>query len=143
MTMLCDDTGTSGLVSGQVRRMEVFTGAGGRRRWPAEIKAKIVAETLAAGMSVCEVARRHGLAPNQVFAWRRQLRRAAEAGVGAGMFVPVAIDPPVLAADRGRSAMGTGGVTIEVELEGATMRIANGAQAGLVGAIIAALQAVR
>jgi len=42
-----------------------------RRRWSKEAKAAIVAETYAPGVSVSEVARRHGVAPSQVFAWRR------------------------------------------------------------------------
>jgi transposase len=58
------------------RRLEVFTGRGRRRRWSDEDKARIVAETV--GDSVCAVARRHGLLPQQVFGWRRQLRDAAE-----------------------------------------------------------------
>lgn len=45
-----------------VRRLEVFTGAGHRRKWSDEDKARIVAEIVASGDSVCSVARRHGLA---------------------------------------------------------------------------------
>jgi transposase len=48
-----------------VRRLEVFTGAGRRRRWSAEQKARIIAESYAKGDSVCAVARRHGLSPQQ------------------------------------------------------------------------------
>lgn len=57
-----------------VRRMEVFTGAGRRRRWSAEAKAQIVAESYSGLETVCAVARRHGLAPTQVFTWRREAR---------------------------------------------------------------------
>src|SRR5580700_3969687 len=57
-----------------VRRIEVFTGAGRRRTWSAEEKARIVAETVTSGESVCAVARRHGLSPQQLFGWRRQAR---------------------------------------------------------------------
>src|SRR5215469_16767181 len=60
-----------------VRRLEVFTGAGCRRKWSDEDKARIVAEIVASGDSVCAVARRHGLSPQQLFGWRRQLREAA------------------------------------------------------------------
>jgi len=56
------------------RRIEVFTGAGRRRKWSAEAKAKIVAESYAA--SVGEVADRYGLAKNQLFTWRRRWRRS-------------------------------------------------------------------
>ena len=48
----------------EVRRLEVITGALGRRRWNAEAKARmIVAESLAPGVVVSEVARRHDLRP--------------------------------------------------------------------------------
>lgn len=55
-----------------VRRLEVITGTGRRRRFSMEDKAQILEETLAPGAVVSEVARRHGLTPQQVFTWRRQ-----------------------------------------------------------------------
>jgi transposase len=51
------------------RRIEVFTGAGRRRRWSAEAKAQIVADSYAT--SVDEAADRHSLSKTQVFTWRR------------------------------------------------------------------------
>ncbi|MFK4492430.1 transposase [Bradyrhizobium sp. USDA 336] len=51
-----------------VRRLEVFTGAGRRRKWSDEDKARIVAEIVASGDSVCSVARRHELSPQQLLA---------------------------------------------------------------------------
>jgi transposase len=60
----------------RARRIEVFTGAGRRRTWPADEKAAIVAESYAPGRTVCGVARRHGLTPAQLFTWRRLARRA-------------------------------------------------------------------
>jgi transposase-like protein len=61
-----------------VRRLEVFTGAGRRRNWPAEQKARIVGESYESGETVCAVARRHGLTPQQLFGWRRDARRQSE-----------------------------------------------------------------
>jgi transposase len=55
-----------------------------RRRWSAEEKAAIVQETYASGMSVSLVARRHGIAPNQLFTWRRLYASGALSAVGAG-----------------------------------------------------------
>src|SRR5258705_8833034 len=77
-----------------VRRLEVFTGAGRRRKWSDEDKARIVAETVAGGESVCAVARRHGLSPQQLFGWRRQLREAAAGDTEAEQlqFVPAVVD---------------------------------------------------
>jgi transposase-like protein len=60
----------------QVRRIEVITGGGGRRRWTVDDKARIVAEKLEAGAAVSVVARRHGLTPQQLFGWRREGRKA-------------------------------------------------------------------
>ena len=84
-------------VTEPVRRFEVFTGAGQRRRWSDEEKARIVAESFGGLESVCNVARRHGLAPTQLFAWRKDARsRAIER---APTFVPVVVEP-----DRGPAA---------------------------------------
>ena len=51
----------------RVQRFEVFTGAGRRRSWSPEEKAAIVAESLADDETICGVARRHGLTPQQLF----------------------------------------------------------------------------
>lgn len=50
-----------------VRRFEVFTGSGRRREWPPEEKARIVAESYEAGKTVCAVAHRYALSPQQLF----------------------------------------------------------------------------
>ena len=63
-----------------VQRFEVFTGAGRRRTWSAEEKARIVAESHVPGETVCSVARRHALTPQQLFTWRREARRRQEPG---------------------------------------------------------------
>lgn len=44
----------------------------GRRRWTADQKLEIVQESLAPGAGVTEVARRHGVNPNLIYAWRRR-----------------------------------------------------------------------
>src|ERR1700756_4621648 len=58
-------------MTGTIDRVEVIASVQRRRRWSAEEKAAIVQETYAPGMSVSLVARRHGIAPNQLFRWRR------------------------------------------------------------------------
>ncbi len=76
-----------------VRRLEVITGTGRRRRFSDDDKARIVEETLVAGAVVSEVARRHGLTPQQVFTWRRQMRSTVAAGSeGAPSFVPAVVE---------------------------------------------------
>src|SRR5260221_336141 len=57
-----------------VHRIELITGTGRRRRWSDDDKARIVVESLRPGANVSEVARRHGLSPQQLFGWRREAR---------------------------------------------------------------------
>ena len=71
-------------MTGKIDRVEVITSVQRRRRWSAEEKARIVQETYAPGMSVSLVARQHGIAPNQVFTWRRLYAEGALSAVGAG-----------------------------------------------------------
>ncbi len=77
------------------RRVEVITGAGRRRRWSAEAKAVIVAESCEPGTSVSVVARRHDISPSLLFLWRRQMRtNNRDAGldrIDKAVFVPVRV----------------------------------------------------
>jgi transposase len=102
------------------RRIEVITGVGRRRRWSEEQKAAIVAETLEAGAAVSEVAQRHGVSASQVFSWRKAARKQAAAVTAAcPAFVPAAIEPGPSTPVR----VGCGHLLIEVEIEGAKVRI--------------------
>ena len=76
-----------------VRRLEVFTGVGRRRRWTTEQKARIVAESYESGETVCAVARRHGLTPQQLFGWRRHTRLVEDGDGKSGIaFAPVIVE---------------------------------------------------
>ncbi|WP_346656849.1 transposase [Bradyrhizobium sp. NBAIM03] len=45
-----------------------------RRHWSDEFKAQVVTEALEPGASVSAIARRIGIHPSQLFAWRRDAR---------------------------------------------------------------------
>ncbi|WP_247808646.1 MULTISPECIES: transposase [unclassified Bradyrhizobium] len=46
----------------------------GRKQWPDDLKAQILAESLEPGAIVTDIARRHGCWPQQVHDWRRRAR---------------------------------------------------------------------
>src|SRR5437773_9994129 len=72
--------------------VEVITSVERRRRWSRDEKLRIVAESSRPGRTASQVAREHGIAPGQLFIWRRQLLAEAIAhGVGSDGFVPVEI----------------------------------------------------
>ena len=72
--------------------VEVITSVERRRRWSRDEKLRIVAESARPGRTASQVARDHGIAPGQLFTWRRQLLSEALAGsVEGDGFVPVAI----------------------------------------------------
>jgi transposase len=114
------------------RRLEVFTGAGRRRRWSQEEKARIVAESYAT--SVGEAADRHALRATQLFTWRRDARRGPGDGV---TFTPVMVD------DASGDGRGGGQGVIEVDIGSARLRIGPGADIGMTLAIVGALRGKR
>ncbi len=59
--------GESVFSSSAFSRLDVISGPTGRHRWPADVKARIAAESHAPGVSVLEVARRHELRANQLY----------------------------------------------------------------------------
>ena len=70
-------------MTGNNPKSEVLRGPERRRRWAAAEKIAIVAETYEPGVTVSLVARRHGIAPNQVFSWRRLAAQGALTAAGA------------------------------------------------------------
>ena len=108
--------------SDTLRRIEVITGTGRRRRWDAETKGRLVAESFEPGCSVSEVARRHDISPSLLFLWRRQAAEAtknAESNVRGGpAFVPMVVSGDTPAAPVVNEAC-----VVEVELGDVRIRI--------------------
>ena len=133
-----------------VRRVEVFTGSGRRRTWSDEDKARVVAEIEISGDSVSGVARRHGLSPQQLFGWRRQVRESqtVTSRDDEPRFVPAVVDaaPSDSAGVRQRRRLRGHrdeplAGTIEVAIDGVTVRIGPGAPADTIAAVLRALKA--
>ncbi len=74
-----------------------------RRSWTLEEKRRIVDESLEVGASIAEVARRHDLNADQLFAWRRQCGVELAASKDLAPILPVTITPDATAeySDRG------------------------------------------
>src|ERR1700684_966142 len=72
--------------------VEIITSVQRRRRWTASEKVRMVEETFEPGMTVSLVARRHGVAPNQLFTWRRLVAQGGLTAAGSGEEVVPASD---------------------------------------------------
>ena len=119
----------------------VIVGPRGQRRWPDEVKARIVAETLEPGATVNEVARRYDMRPNHLSEWRRLAREGklvlpalpdAEADSGP-MFAPMVIEGLT---DR---TVGACDATLEIVCGDVVVRLDGATPAARVAEIVRAL----
>ena len=117
--------------TGQVQRLDVIPAGPARRRWTADAKSRIIAESMAPGANVSEVARRHGMVPQQLYAWRRKVGEQIEAADPTS-FVPAMLE------ERRPSA--STGVEIRIELNGVRVFVPDGASADHVERVLLAVQ---
>ena len=127
---------------GGYRRVEILTGPGRRRKWSDDDKARIVAEAAQPGVVVSEIARRWQVTPQQVFDWRRQVRKALAATMvlAEPAFVPIVPMAQVTASDPAAPSCRSG-ARIEVRLSGAELRLAPGTDAALLTLVLRAIRA--
>ncbi|MGI0523090.1 IS66-like element accessory protein TnpA [Rhizobium giardinii] len=115
--------------------MEVLTTRRNRceanRPWPDEVKARIVSESLRPGLTVNEVAERHGVKANHLSSWRTLARQgklvlpAPEDAVEfAAMVVETPAPMPPTAKAVSRAEIVVGPVTIRLEEGASAARIA-------------------
>jgi transposase len=123
--------------------IEIFRGQA-RRRWSEEDKRRLVAETFGPGGTVHGVARRSGVSPSQLFAWRKlyragpEIERAVPALPSVPGFAAVEIAPatPPSVADVVPAPSGL----IEIELAGGNrVRISGAPDPAVVAAALRAL----
>lgn len=119
--------------------LEVLPLVGGgrhRRTWPDEVKARIVAETLCRGVTVNEVAARHGLQANHLSSWRSLARTGKlvlPAPEGSVEFAAMNVAP------LGEGARPSETIGPEIRVGGVTIRLEAGASAERIAAIVRAL----
>jgi transposase len=111
----------------------------GKRRWPLELKARIVAETLIEGATVNGVAKRYDLIPSSVSDWRRMARmgKLVLPNLDGMDFVPVQIAEPMPLASVPAPPINLASVEL---LKGeVTIRLAADTPATRIAEIVAAL----
>ncbi|AOG12786.1 transposase family protein (plasmid) [Agrobacterium sp. RAC06] len=64
-------------MTSHIPKIEVLSGRERRRRWPTAERLPIVHETYEPDVTVSIVARRDGIQPNQLFAWRKLAAQGA------------------------------------------------------------------
>jgi transposase len=115
--------------SDEYRRIELITGSARRRRWTAEEKAAIIAESLQPKVNISELARRWGVNRGLLQTWRREAMR--DAGGDTMPFVPLRIteqSPSVMdeaVPNPSRTPVTAGGTGVHgtIEIDGAGLRI--------------------
>lgn len=109
----------------------------GQRRWPDEIKARIVAESLKPGATVNAVAARYGLRANHLSEWRgwaRDGRLVLPADEDDGLcFAPIVLP------DRGLSAEAPVTGAIEIAVGQITIRLDGATAAARIAEIVRAI----
>src|SRR3546814_11452940 len=73
-------------------RMDVIPAGPTRRRWSAEAKARIIASSFEPGANIAEIARTHGLLPQQLYAWRHDSIPGKRLAGKKLSFVPAVIE---------------------------------------------------
>lgn len=119
---------------------EVDDSATGRRRWPDNLKARIVAETLEPGATICGVADRYGLRANRISEWRRLAKDGK-------LILPAAAAPPGFAPlvlcdeePATRSSADTGGAPlIEIAVGTVVIRLDAGTPTARIAEIVRAV----
>ena len=109
-----------------VQRRAEITGVVRRRRWNDEEKGRIVAEAIAPGAVIADVARRHDLAPQHLSNWIRAARDGCFALPADAMptFVPVV---SVESGQANQAAHERGRACIEIVIGVIKVRVSGGA----------------
>ncbi|RVQ36443.1 IS3 family transposase [Sinorhizobium meliloti] len=107
-------------------KIEVLSGPERRRRWSTAEKLAIIHETYEADATVSIVARRHGIQPNQLFAWRKLASQGALTATAAEEEVVPASEYRALQAQVKELQRLLGKKTMESEILKEALEIAGG-----------------
>ena len=137
---------------GTYQRVEVITGRQRRRRWTAEEKARIVAESFEEDANISDVARRHGVSRGLLTVWRRQLSSSGQepkqsfAAVKIATVATVSNDATRYSAEPDAVATALPAVRsrgrgrIEIDVAGARIRVESGVDHATLAMVLAAVR---
>jgi transposase len=129
------------------KHLEVLQLIERRRKWPAEVKARIMEEALAPGSTIASVADRHGIARSQVYGWLKKARAGKLPGISLSpaastAFVPIKVEEAAPAAptrSRAEAAVRRAGV-VEIGLtNGRSLKVDEEIDPAVVARLAAAL----
>lgn len=117
--------------------IDLVVGPRGHRRWPDEVKARIVAETLVEGASVRDVAARYDLRPNHLSEWRRRAREGK-------LVLPALSEPepafaPIVVEELTDRTVAAADATLEIVCGDVVIRLGGTAPAARIAEIVRAL----
>ena len=133
---------------------EIISRVERRRDWPDEVKARIVGEALAPGVTAVSVADRNGVCRSLLYTWLRLARQGRLPGISinappATAFVPVQISAPrpmaaptmpVMALPASGPPPRRRGTVIEITLaNGRTVKVDEGVDPAALGRLVAVL----
>ena len=123
------------------RRIEILTGGGDRRRWPDDLKARIVVESVAPGIVVTALARRYGARASQIHTWRKDAREGRLAlAQTPGAFAPVMIAAAAAEKIKPTRLPVRAAAMVEIDDGAIHVRVREGCDVGIVTAIVRALK---
>jgi transposase len=141
------------------QRVEGNTDVERRQEWTDEKKQALITESCQEGVVISDVARRHGLRPQQLFIWRSEFRKrnagklpcdlpsAAKSGTEAPAFAPVVLtndrplEAPLVEAPQ-KATTDTASALIEIVLDGATIRLHGAIEDKALASVLRAVRSV-
>lgn len=125
-------------------KVEILTGAERQRRWSAELKLLILQEAFSGDGSVADVARRHDVLPQQIYAWRKKLLPPELKPSQSPSFVPVSLVGTSESVHDGFKRNGTRSRCKDVEIvlrNGRLLRIAADVDLEVLSSLVACVEA--
>jgi len=125
-------------------KVEILTGAERQRRWSTELKLSILREAFGGDGSISDVARRHDILPQQIYAWRKKFSPPDSKSLKTASFIPVALIGPSESPSEGSKRSGVRSRCKDVEIvlrNGRVLKIAADMDLELLSSLVACIEA--